>query len=153
MKKYLFIILLAFSCDTISYVEYKIVNNSSYNIKIESFYKRIKYDSIEILSKRELVIPDIYDGRGGTKSIFSPQKNIEYLRDSVVIIFSNKKVIKQWCDGKDLRTCTDIPKNIANIAYDTENLINDKKRKGFKKYIGTISILFSDADNTNATPL
>ena len=76
------------------------------------------------------------------------------LIDSVSIAFDKKKVIVQYCNGKNLDFCDNIPKNLAT-EFGKQNIGGGYrlfKKDGCKVFKNPIEISFDQADYEKATP-
>lgn len=161
---FFFFTLLVCSCHSQAvYTRYIIKNNTNYIIRILAFYESKQYDEIIISPNDAFSKEAIYVGENSESSIFDKTLNpgLGAIRDSVVVIFDDRKVIVQFCKrGNDLGRCggltngVPIEKNIANIITNSENQISkDVKRKGLKKQTGPFVITFDNSDYERAVEL
>lgn len=144
------------------YTRYIIKNDTDYTMKIVAYYKSRKFDEITINSKDALVKEVIWSGDNAESSIFDKSlgSGIGTMRDSVVIIFDDRKAIVQFCQkGVDLIGCYELTadnpiiKNVANIISIGEMPNVEVKRKGLKKRTGPLTITFDNSDYERAVEL
>jgi hypothetical protein len=91
---------------------YIVKNSTNYKVQIRAFYKSKKYDEINLGTKQSLV-KNIKDS--SLRSIFSTEQ-FGY-RDSILIIFDEKKAILQYCVNiTDANACPQIEKRIHDLS-------------------------------------
>jgi hypothetical protein len=91
---------------------YIVKNSTNYKVQIRAYYKSKKYDEINLGTKQSLV-KNIKDS--SLRSIFSTEQ-FGY-RDSILIIFDEKKAILQYCVNiTDANACPQIEKRIHDLS-------------------------------------
>jgi hypothetical protein len=141
-------------------VEYDLIlkNESSYDIKIFAFNKNEILDELELknnqkILKRVSYLP-IEVGKHNTNNIFKYDENLKGYRDSVIIVFDNRKKIIQSCNGKPIFDCKEIIKSISFInIYGVKR--GKTRRYFFEKItdLGEYSMTLTKEDYDRAVPI
>lgn len=123
-------------------------NETSVDLRIEGFKKgkSIKMIAIPALSTHKSLV-NLF----GVNTFLGTNTD---LIDSVSIAFDKKKVIVQYCNGKNLDFCDNIPKNLAT-EFGKQNIGGGYrlfKKDGCKVFKNPIEISFDQADYEKATP-
>ena len=133
-------------------------NESGFDIRVESYYKKVRYDNITIKNNTEVVnhvdykIADV--NLYNIYNVFIEDPKISYVRDSVAIIFNEKKVIIQTCPNKlYLSSCDDIEKNLGLISIEKNKLHKNWWNAIRKAYIMKVGITLTKADYDRASPI
>lgn len=165
MKHLTLLTLLVFmlaSCEYIVtvYTYYIVENETDYDMRIKAYYKSQLADDILIHPKDSFKKKEVWqgEGQGNTMSLFDGSVE-QGKRDSIVIIFDDKRYIVQWCpNGKtlDLRCDSlsnyEIPKNLAKITnYQVRTDIY--RKANLKRYTGPFVITFTNEDYEQAQEL
>ena len=117
-------------------------NETSVDLRIEGFKKgkSIKMISIPALSTHKSLV-NLF----GVNTFLGINTD---LIDSVSIVFGEKKVMVQYCNGKNLDFCDNIPKNLAT-EFGKQNIGGGYrlfKKDGCKVFKNPIEISFDQAD-------
>jgi hypothetical protein len=146
------------------HTRYIIKNDTGYVMKVMAYYNSKLYDEIIISPDDAFVKEVIWEGDNAENSIFDKTLNpgLDPIRDSVVIIFDNRRVIVQHCMKlTDLTRCGSqasggelIEKNIATFTSGSGNQVDlGISRKGLKKRTGPFVITFENSDYERAVEL
>lgn len=161
---YTFVLLLSGCVLNAVHTRYVIKNDTGYVMKIMAYYNSKLYDEIIISPDDAFVKDAIWEGDNAEDSIFDRTLNpgLDTMRDSVVIIFDNRRIIVQHCMKlTDLTRCGSqasggklIDKNIATITSGNGNQVDlGISRKGLKKRTGPFIITFDNSDYERAVEL
>lgn len=150
--KFLIITFLLSSCmdDLPNECAYVYIHNkTSYSLRIEGFKKgkSVKMISIPAMSTHKSLV-NLF----GVNTFLGINTD---LIDSVSIAFDEKKVMVQYCDGKNLDFCDNIPKNLAT-EFGRQNIGGGyrlSKKDGCKVFKNPIEISFDQYDYEKATPI
>ncbi len=88
-----------------------------------------------------------------TANVFKFDSLTPLHRDSIIIIFDNKRQIIQTCLGKNVSECRDIPKNLGNIAMEKNKWKKRKLNRKEKVIINFVRVILTDEDYERATPI
>ena len=163
----IFIVLSYLISSCVLYVvhtRYIIENKTDYTMAIVSFYGSQRLDEIIINPNDAFVKEAIWEGDNADMSFFDRTLNprIGADRDSVVIIFEDKRVLVQYCKKfTDISRCGSqvtggdpIMKNLAQITYGEGNQVSmEVKRKGLRRQTGPFVITFDNSDYERAVEL
>lgn len=138
------------SCDPIWFNEYKIVNNTEYNVEIKAFDtdndSNLKNETIKIEPYSAYSILKADGQSSDFQGVFDNPAV-----DSVTITFADKRVIIQSCEANYGTACT-FPRNIMNYNNES-NYVKTKRGRsqGHKEYTYTYTI--TEEDYNNAVPI
>lgn len=124
-------------------VKFILRNDSDYDMKIKFFEKSIILDSLNIESQNQYVSEKFDSDHEGNITPFNT------FSDSIVILFSNKKYIVQYCEGQKLHynfiKCGKISKNLMDFGLG---------KKKLNKLTGNynLTITFDNLDYEKAIP-
>lgn len=155
------IVIFLSSCGLNSWHDtYKVINNSSHDITIESYYisyyligddgYRIKTDTLNNIFSEiiELMAGESYSVDKGKGDNYDPGTILEVGIDSICISFNNEKFISFACDDESDRYCIKGKYNLTSkSAYQRVAM----EEEWFVRYSGTeFTFEFTDADYENA---
>lgn len=125
-------------------VRFILRNDSSFDMKIRFFQKSKILDSLDIKSNKQFVSEKFDSDHEGKITPFETNS------DSIIIEFSNRKYLVQYCDGEKLHfnftKCGKIPKSLMDFG-----LGNKKLLKFSENYYLTLT--FNNSDAEKAIPL
>jgi hypothetical protein len=141
-------------------VEYDLVlyNESGYDIKLLAFSQNVIYDEINLKNKQKILKRVSYlpreNGKYNIFNIFKYDENLRGARDSVIIIFDEKRKIIQSCNNKSIDLCPDKTKRLTSI-YPHGIKKGRTKRKFFEEItdLGEYSITLTKEDYDRAVPI
>ncbi len=152
MKNFIILLICCLtivSCETTTFSDYIVENDTEHNVVIYAFDSQISTtkadETIEILSKYK------YSVTKATSGYHSEHPGIfnRWEVDSVIIVFDNKKAITQACNYKSGMIC-DIERNIMNY-YDITNFVPTISYRKLVKAAFTYTI--TEEDYNNAIPI
>jgi hypothetical protein len=155
----IFYLCFLFSCEKNGFIReskwiHILKNETSHEIIINAYTKKVKQDSIKIAPHKSFKREFSEFETKFTNGIFFNEDfgRANNFVDSLTIDFSKKKRILYFCDNRRLNFCGINNKNPIYITQE-ENRIKDKKGNILFGYIIKSQISFTDEDYEKAIPL
>ena len=131
-------------------------NESGVDLRVEGYYKKKRYDNITIKNNSEVVnhVEYLYAdaNKYSTLNIFAAEP-FGGQRDSIAIIFEEKKVIIQSCPTKDFVAYCNLEKDLDVIAREPNKLYPTKRNAIKKANISKFKMTLTKADYDRAKPI
>jgi tRNA(Leu) C34 or U34 (ribose-2'-O)-methylase TrmL len=135
----------------------RLKNGSSHKIQVKAYVQRKLLDAFVLDKNAEKVsivtyaLKDI--NKYNTANVFKFDTLTSGHRDSIIIIFDDKKQIIQTCERQLIYNCDDIPKNLDIIAKET-NKWKKNRWSGKNKTVTSYSrVILTDEDFDRAVPI
>jgi hypothetical protein len=135
----------------------RLKNGSSHRIQVKAYINRKLLDDFVLEKNAEKVNKVTSNNKDIDKyniyNVFKFDSLTSAFRDSIIIIFDDKKQIIQTCGGQSVSKCEDIPKNLDIIAQETNKWRKNKRSLIKSSTTSFTCVILTDEDFDRAVPI